>query len=1767
MPANLITRANDLLNYLEEIIRLGNKVTYDIDEHDIYKLYETDLILAENITIEKDESWITPASVSIERPIIPSSPEPEEDLKKWIVFPGEKLEQPILPSKESINDKIEKEDKLGDSYKNFINYEDLLNSYEKYIEEWQKWYQEIQPLIQVKELYKDLFQVRKKLQYEEDLELVLGYGIIIWRHNDRTLKYPIVTHNMVVTHNPEKNLIEVISPDDGTWKLEIEQLNDTVNQDLSTIRNAFENANSEGEKNQFLDLLYQVKGLAADSELISMDLLNSNRANSQLKIIDGWVLFARKKNQNELLNDIFSFRKQINDNGTPITSIIENVLNDPNNNSISYHEEDFHDEWNSMLDQEILFPKETNEEQIRILDYLKKSDGVVVQGPPGTGKSHTIANLISHYIAHGDRVLVTSQKEQALKVLDNMLPSSLRSLCISVLSNDKDRSKKLEKAVSQITNILTNMSIHNLKKEKENLVSDFDVKKAKLEKIKNELHYLAKKGMPVKIDILNEPLSPAEAQKYISNKANKYIWFKDMPLYEKEQIIIDNQDAIILKAKINFSKEDIDELSKIRKEIGTYYNDLHEYKIPESKQLLTTDEFKSMAEGLRKIHLIEEEANKYYQDVNINYDFTLINNTISNLEKAVKIQSKIADSWALDFIKDNIDIKTKIEDSLNELKDLYDDIVDLNDQLTLTTKIELDNNVEYNSYKVFVEEAYNRILAGKNPWGLLSVFDNGKKKALQKVRLNDMVPEGPKEWKMILSYITLQIKLKVFSSSWEGFRAHFPYNQIPELKENSFTEIKLNFINLIYSFNYIFKLKPDIKSCINKLLVGDKSSIINDIESEVGNLLGFIKLKKDQWDIKKSERQYKELLDDLEIVNLMNGHPIVNEFLTCLRKDYNEIKNMSSRWDVAYRKLKTIENYKPAFNRYQEIVNMVEEQAPIWAKDLKKSDVDFESLHFSDWNEAWRFNILQKYLIDINQSENKIAEYEKQLKTYQSEIKILKEKLVLVNTRINLINNTTDSSLTSLKKWKLAMDKYGKGYGKYAPRYRKNAQEYMQSAREAVPAWIMPVHLVSESTSKRMGSFDVVIIDEASQCDIKSLLVLFRANKVIVVGDDKQISPSAVGKTYDIVFSLIDQHLKDLPHGKEFTLTTSLYDLAQLFFTSQTLMLKEHFRCLPEIIEFSNQNFYQGEILPLRNIPDAQKLNPTLETVFIPHGFREQKINKPEANAICTKIKEMVDNPKYQGKTIGVISLTGYDQAKYIFNKIDDYLSPFEQEKIKFHVGDAYAFQGDERDIILLSMVVGGENDSYRALTSTSNKQRFNVATSRARDKLILFHSVELGKDLTNQTDLRYQLLHYMKNGTELKNSLKNKREKCESPFEEDVFDWLTEKGYKVNPQVKVGNFRIDMVVEGKKNELAVECDGDRWHPPSKWWDDKMRQRQLERAGWIFWRVSGTNFYRDKVGAMKSIIKKLDELEIYPIVKQPLKGDPDKNNSAIESKRKTIKNPVLTEKNLKSLFEDDIINNKPQSLFDHTNGEITDENKEDQKDKYKLDRDDKLNESNKGDNSQIYHKKSDSDDITKSLGINDDVSDRNNNNEIASEPKSKPQKREDKEKKPKNKYDFSINDVVENKKKKRGKVKKIIDDKLLVSVGKGKTDEWPINECKFVRKGKVSKGKSDSLNKKNEYKNLISEEIQKDESKRCPKCGEDMIVKMGRYGAFWGCSSYPNCKATERLEQTIVKEVVARMGIACPKDDCNGHIRYINTGKSAFFGCSKYPDCDFIEFF
>jgi hypothetical protein len=207
----------------------------------------------------------------------------------------------------------------------------------------------------------------------------------------------------------------------------------------------------------------------------------------------------------------------------------------------------------------------------------------------------------------------------------------------------------------------------------------------------------------------------------------------------------------------------------------------------------------------------------------------------------------------------------------------------------------------------------------------------------------------------------------------------------------------------------------------------------------------------------------------------------------------------------------------------------------------------------------------------------------------------------------------------------------------------------------------------------------------------------------------------------------------------------------------------------------------------------------------------------------------------------------------------------------KLQCGDSADFQGAERDVVFLSMVAGAA-DRLVPLTREMYVQRYNVAASRARDQMWVFHSVPLSA-LGNPEDMRFQLLDHCYGvlaahdgeGTLTAPVPEDVRvEPFDSLFEQRVANRLVALGYGVVPAYPVERLRLDLVVVGARSRLAVLCEGDTWRGAQAYERELAAQRDLERCGWHLHRLRESAFHANESRAMAALLARLRALDIAP---------------------------------------------------------------------------------------------------------------------------------------------------------------------------------------------------------------------------------------------------------------------------------------------------------------
>lgn len=404
-----------------------------------------------------------------------------------------------------------------------------------------------------------------------------------------------------------------------------------------------------------------------------------------------------------------------------------------------------------------------------------------------------------------------------------------------------------------------------------------------------------------------------------------------------------------------------------------------------------------------------------------------------------------------------------------------------------------------------------------------------------------------------------------------------------------------------------------------------------------------------------------------------------------------------------------------------------------------------------------------------------------------------------------------------------------------------------------LPCWAVTSLSANGRIPLEPGFFDLVVIDEASQCDIASALpLLFRAKAAVIIGDPKQlrhISSLAPHRDRELLakHGLIDGFL-----GWSYSVT-SLFDLASgLCATGQIVALRDHHRSHHEIIEFSNRAFYEGRLSVatkhdrLRPVAPAEVgirwINVEGTPRPAPGGG---SVNAAEAEAVCRELRRVALEQRYRG-TIGVVT-PFRAQANLIREMVQRDAALAEAlVNAEFLAETAHRFQGDERDLILFSPVVGPglPGGSIGFLGKTPNL--FNVAITRARCCLAVVGSRTAlggcGVEHMEAFARYFDELQQRASGATRETVAdlgprypRVARPELVSDWEHRFYERLYHAGLRPIPQYPVEGYLLDFAIIDGDRRLNLEVDGERYH---RAWDgelllrDRLRNQRLIELGW-----------------------------------------------------------------------------------------------------------------------------------------------------------------------------------------------------------------------------------------------------------------------------------------------------------------------------------------------
>ena len=383
------------------------------------------------------------------------------------------------------------------------------------------------------------------------------------------------------------------------------------------------------------------------------------------------------------------------------------------------------------------------------------------------------------------------------------------------------------------------------------------------------------------------------------------------------------------------------------------------------------------------------------------------------------------------------------------------------------------------------------------------------------------------------------------------------------------------------------------------------------------------------------------------------------------------------------------------------------------------------------------------------------------------------------------------------------------------------------------PLWLASILGTPRRIPLEDGLFDLVIFDEASQCDIATAIPLFaRAKRAVVVGDDRQLSFIAqLGQAQDRNL-MQAQGLSVTKMGRFAQSSRSLFDCASRVPAAKRITLRHQYRSAGPIVDYISENFYGGQLQTSYDpralvVPKGGNAGIAWQDVIAPAVPQLGNVNQSEVSAIVRHLRRLLGEDEYGG-SIGVIT-PFRAQVLALENAIAVAIDEHKRLACDLKVGTVDGFQGQERDLILFSPCVGPRSPQSGLTFFQRDSRRLNVAISRARAVAMVFGDLNFAQSGQSKPLQRLAAMATEPRG-------KTGEGVFDSGWERKVYHALKARGLDPHPQYEIAGRRLDFALFGENGvRLDLEVDGRKWHESPdgrRKISDLWRDHQLKSLGW-----------------------------------------------------------------------------------------------------------------------------------------------------------------------------------------------------------------------------------------------------------------------------------------------------------------------------------------------
>jgi len=1462
-----------LLEYIRQICVLQYKTVTDIEKQE-WVLY-LDKLESEAGGIRffagKDEDG-SEILLDVGRPKFSPCPALPDALAGWIATP--RWEDFHVDEVKVHSELTKTTEQMGSIVMRFHDSERRVRNFSEWKKARLQWRKKERLKQQAKQLFDDLYRIYERCRRDGGkMELMAGNGFF-YSGLDSRLHHPLLLKKVHVRYTEKEHMQLVDAREEPEFYAEFFLGQEDVGEEA--LRAAQRKVGRSG-----LHPLQKDVGEALLKDMASLLSPKCRYAAEGFHILptDWYILYARpvlflrrKHSRKERL--LSGIMERIADKGDVPLPLLDIVDAKALERSAACRRETLADARGESED--ILLVKSANVEQIGIARKLEESSAVVVQGPPGTGKTHTIANLLGHFLARGNRVLVTSPTPKALRILKDMLPEGIRNLCVSLQG---DSYRDLERSVEGICDVLGSSTTEDMEyeaqearrkwKEARKMLGDSREKAAAVRRMERRRDFFSFGG---------EAYSLSEMARFV-HEHEHLLEIVPGKVGEGKAIPLTTEELALLYASNGlFSRQDMKEMAE---------------NLPKSGRLLSPVDVENLLQeqeilGERERGLLQElpdwsveEEHIFYRHEQVVADFQMDAFLTAEADYRQIDFAWMESVWAREAVLAGRQGGTarmaweQLGEDIRRVRTCKDAAV----IPLLGRSVECPEEIMYDERVLRDLSDMREAFARKGNLSILQKILHGSWRRLsQKILVDGHGLRSDQDCMVAERYLSLQQARRRVQQEWDHLlgRCGEPTYEELWISSDDVDDIcSARWEQIHYCLDWYDNRRESFQKHLDeagvkleKILPEDERFMtprqqmameIHWLQESWPQCAALVRLEciEKQALMGNFRKRVAELAERRSQLAKRLAVALQGGSSEAYRKDYDKLLHYESLMDK--------------FKERTDFLARLASVAPDWAAAIARQHGSAGMAEVPvGLEDAWKCRQFVQQLAKVA-GEN-MADLDGSLHRQLEQLHEITAGLVEKLAWRNFFREVADSGIrATLMSWSRAVKKAGRDAGKNISRRVRMARKQTMELQSTVPVWIMPLDKVWDNLQPESRKFDVIIMDEASQADITSLPLLYFGHKVIVVGDDKQVAPDPIGLSEGEVSGLgMPSLFEGDGYANPYVLDNSLYDIARMYF--ETRMFKEHFRSVPEIIGYSNQLVYQNLIQPLRE-SGGSALKPVVS--YEVDGVRdgERPVNWKEAEEIVLLMMACMEQPEYEGKTFGAISLLGDAQGRLIREIALRRIGIPRLEERNFLSGNPMNFQGDERDVIFLSMVDDAasvqEMDSGKE-PADAEKRNYNVAASRARDQLWVLHSMEIEE--LEEGGLRRGLLEYAA-APEDSMMLPDGRAAGDSvpTFHHEVAQRLRQRGFRVEERWPVGSYRIDMAVLSHGRRVAVSCEGeDGENDENRLLEAQKEQAVLERLGWVFLRLRGSRFYRSPESAMDDMEEELRRYGILPMGKEDI---------------------------------------------------------------------------------------------------------------------------------------------------------------------------------------------------------------------------------------------------------------------------------------------------------